>query len=114
MARISKATDYTLPVDGVGSFVFGRRTMRDELDIQREYAVILGGAQPTPMLDLLANWISVFKVLTVLAPDGWDLDTMDPLDDETYEKMRRVYDAIAEKEASFRRKPAPGSQGSGA
>lgn len=113
MARISKATDYTVDVDGVGTFTFGRRTMRDEVDVQREYAAILGGVVPTAWLEIVGNWIATLKVLTVRAPNGWDIDEMDPLDNETYEKMKRVYNALSEKELSFRRGNVPPSEGNG-
>lgn len=114
MARISKPTDYVVNVEGVGTFTFARRTMRDELDIQREYADILRGVVPTAWLEIVGNWISVFKVLTVTAPSDWDLDGMDPLDNATYAKMKRVYDAMSEKESSFRSGNVPQSEGNGA
>lgn len=113
MARISKTTDYTVSVEGVGTFTFGRRAMRDEVDVQREYAAILGGVQPTAWLEVVGNWISTLKVLTVRAPDGWDIEEMDPLDNATYAKMKRVYDALSEKELSFRRGNVSPSEGNG-
>ncbi len=113
MARVSKATDFTVAVDGVGTFTFGRRTMRDEIDIQREYAAILDGVKPTVWLEVVGSWFSAFKVLTVKAPEGWSVDELDPLDNETYSKMNLVYDALCEKELSFRRVHAPDGQGSG-
>lgn len=113
MARDSKATDFLITVEGVGKFTFGRRTWRDELAIQREYADILNGVIPTTWLNTLANWTSVIKTLLVRAPDGWDLDNIDPLEDETYQQIGRVFDALLEKENSFRRNHgAPGQAGS--
>ena len=114
MARISKATDFTVKVDGVGTFTFGRRGMREEIDIQREYAAILDGVQPTGWLEVVGGWMSAFKVLTVRAPEGWDIEAMDPLDNDTYARMKRVYDALSDKELSFRRKPGADGEGSGA
>lgn len=114
MARIPKATDYTVAVDGVGTFTFGRRAMRDEIDIQREYAAILDGVRPTVWLEVVGNWISVFKVLTVKAPEGWNVDELDPLEDATYAKMQRVYDALSAKELSFRSGSGALGQGGGA
>lgn len=95
--------DFVVDVEGVGRFTFARRMMRDEIDIQREYADILGGVQPTAWLEVVGNWIAVFRVLTVYAPSDWDIDKMDPLDDDTYKKMNRVYESLREKELSFRR-----------
>src|SRR5262245_18979190 len=105
MARTPKTTDYTVPVDGVGTFTFARRTWTDEIAIQVEYARILDGVPPTPMLDMLANWQSLFKVLMVRAPASWDLDALDPLDPDTFDQLKRLYDEVAKKEVTFRAKP---------
>src|SRR6476620_759644 len=112
MARMSKDTDFTVSVEGIGNFTFGRRKMSDELAIQREYCDIICGVTPNPLLDILATWISAFKVLTVRAPAGWDIDEMDPLADETYDRLKKVYDALCEKELSFRVKPGAIGEGS--
>lgn len=104
MPRTSNpTTDYTVPVEGIGTFTFARRTMQDEIAIQRAYADILGGVKPTEWLEIVGNWIAVFKVLTVYAPSDWDIEKMDPLDTETYAKMNRVYNELRDKELSFRR-----------
>ena len=114
MARQAKETDYTVIVEGVGMFAFGRRTMRDEIAIQVEYARIIDGVTPTEWLALVGGWLSALRVLTVRAPDGWDLDTLDPTDPETYSKLSRVYDALTEKERSFRQWAKPAGEASGA
>ncbi len=114
MARQAKETDYTVSVEGVGMFAFGRRTMRDEIAIQVEYARIIDGVTPTDWLALVGGWLSALRVLTVRAPDGWDLDDLDPTDPETYSKLSRVYDALTEKERSFRQGTKPAGEASGA
>ena len=102
MARRPHITDFTVPVDGIGTFTFARRKMADEMKIQVEYARMIDGTQPTQWLSLVAGWISALMVLTVKAPDGWDLDELDPLDDDSYAKLKRVYDELMLKEQSFR------------
>ena len=114
MPRIAKETDFTVKVDGVGTFTFGRRTMRDEIAIQVEYARIIDGVEPTAWLQAVGGWLSVLRTLTVRAPEGWDLDTMDPLDDETYARLSKVYEALVDQERSFRCGSKPAGQGSGA
>lgn len=114
MPRITKETDFAVTVDGVGSFTFGRRTMRDEISIQVEYARLIDGVEPTAWLQAVCGWLSVLKVLTVRAPDGWDLDEMDPLEDETYAKLSRVYESLIDKERSFRRGAKLASEAGGA
>ena len=113
MARVGSDSDFDVEVDGVGTFRFGRRSMRDEIKIQVEFARIIEGVTPTEWLAVVAGWIAALKVLTVRAPDGWDIDAMDPLDDESYAKMAKVHRALTEKERSFRRKPAQASQAAG-
>lgn len=101
--------DFEVNVEGVGRFVFGYRVMVDEAKIQAEYARVVDGTTPTDWLHILAGWIATLKVLTVEAPEGWDIDEMDPLVDDEYEKLSKVFDALRAKESFFRRKPsAPG------
>lgn len=103
MARSGSDTDFAVNVDQVGDFLFAKRTMRDEIKIQVEYARMIEGVeQPTEWLALVAGWIAALKTLVVKSPDGWDIDQMDPLDDETYAKLARVHRALVEKERSFR------------
>lgn len=112
MARLPQPTDFTVKVPDVGTFVFAKRKMRDELAIQVEFARIIDGAEPTVWLQSVGGWLSTLKVLTVLAPDGWDLDEMDPLDEATYSKLSRVFEALTEKERSFRRGPEQANEAS--
>lgn len=108
ISRTSKPTDFTVEVEGVGRFTFARRTMGDELAIQREFADILQGVdKPTAWLETMGGWLSVLRVLTVRAPDDWDLESLDPLDNETYAKLNRVYEGLRDKERSFRAGPKP-------
>lgn len=113
MARQPRETDYTVTVENVGTFTFAKRTMRDEIDVQVEFARIINGVEPTAWLEAVGGWMSTLRVLTVRAPDGWDLDGFDPFDPETYAKLRAVHSALVEKERSFRLKPAAGSEGTG-
>ncbi|MNM99441.1 hypothetical protein D3C81_1120020 [compost metagenome] len=103
MARQPSNTDFELPVEGVGTFRFARRTMRDEISIQVEYARIIQGVDPTAWLATIAGWLSTLKVLTVLAPEDWDIEAMDPLDEDTYATLLKVHAALADKERSFRK-----------
>lgn len=114
MARRPQETDYTVSAEGIGSFTFGRRRMRDEIAIQVEYARIIDGVEPTSWLQAVGGWISTLRVLTVRAPDGWDIDGMDPTDPETYAKIRLVYEGLSDKETSFRRGSQPPVEAVGA
>jgi hypothetical protein len=111
MARTAQDTDFVVKVEGVGSFTFGKRTMRDEIAIQVEFARIIDGVEPTAWLQTVGGWMSTLRVLTVRAPAGFDLDDLDPLDDESYALMGKVHNALAEQERSFRRSKNGGSKG---
>lgn len=113
MARKPNNTDFVINVPKIGAFTFGRRTMRDEIDIQVEYARILNGVEATQWLAVVGGWMSVFKVMTVHAPEGWDIETMDPMDPDTYQKMGEVYDLLSEKERFFRGSSKIPSTGAG-
>lgn len=102
MARPHAKSDFSVPVEGVGVFTFGKRSMKDEIAIQVEFARMIGGVEPTDWLNAVCGWIAALKVLTVTAPDDWDIDDMDPLDKETYAKLSRVYEELTNKERSFR------------
>ncbi len=85
--------------------------MRDEIAIQVEYARMIDGVEPTAWLQAVCGWLSTLRVLIVRAPQDWNIDELDPLDDETYRMLVRVFDALSEKERSFRRKQKQAGEG---
>lgn len=106
--RAPSSTDFTVAVENIGDFIFSQRQMRDELKIQSEFRRMTEGLDdPGSALSLVATWLSVLKVLMVRAPSAqWqDLDTLDPLDPDVYAGLLRIYEALRDKERSFRRKP---------
>ena len=112
---MSTEQTYPVEVDGVGVFHVAKRTMRHEFRIQAEYSRLTEGVDtPTPNLEIMAAIFSVLKVLIVKAPDGWNLDAIDPLDQDEYAKLIRVHSAVRAKEDSFRRKPGQAGAGTGA
>lgn len=104
--------DFTVEVEDIGTFVFARRTMRDEFRIQAEYSRLTEGV-PVPALHLFqtATQVATLKVLTVEAPDDWNIDAMDPLDEASYDKLDRVHAALRDKEDTFRKVPDQGREG---
>ncbi|EIP9221095.1 hypothetical protein LT875_002542 [Salmonella enterica] len=111
--RLAQPTDFFEDVEGIGRFRFAHRKMNDEIQIQRLFAEYTGGVEPTAWLLTLGEYLSTLRVLTVSAPEGWDLDNLDPLDEETYAKLGRVFVALREREETFRGRPKPQSEGSG-
>lgn len=113
MARTPKPTDFRVTVPDVGDFVFGKRTMRDEIATQVEYARVLDGVSPTPWLEAVVGAIADLSVLTVKAPDGWDIDAMEPHDPVTYSKLIAVHRGLLEKERYFRGAAGQGGEAGG-
>lgn len=113
MARAAQKSDFPIDVEGVGAFVFGRRTMADEIRIHVEYARLTEAVPPTPWLDQVATWLSTLKVMTVRFPQDFDVETLDPLDQETYNKLMKVHTALVAKESSFRRGSGEASKAGG-
>lgn len=101
MARLRSPSDFVVEVEGIGKFTFARRKMADEIQIQRKYAEIAGGVEPTVWLSTLAEYLSTLEVLTVSAPADWDLDEMEPLENDTYKRLERVFVALREREERF-------------
>lgn len=101
-------------VEGIGNFKFAKRTMHDEIKVQVEYARMIDGVVATDWLALVCGWIAALTVLTVSAPDGWDMEDIDPLDDDSYAKLAKVHSALVAKELSFRSRPKASGEGSGA
>lgn len=103
----TQVQQYSVEVEGVGVFFFAKRTMRHEFKIQAEYSRLTEGVDtPTANLEYIAGVFSTLRVLTVKAPDGWDLDALDPLESADFEKVIRVHAALRAKEGSFRRQQA--------
>lgn len=93
---------YELTVEGEGDFTFRRRTMRDELRIAAEMSRLTEGLDVGTAFANSAYVFAVLSVLTVRAPAGWDIMDLDPLDPDSFPRIARVYEAMREKEESFR------------
>jgi hypothetical protein len=78
---------FDVEVDGVGTFVFRQRTIRDQFRIEAEASRVMGG----PCDDA-----------AVEAPTGWDLEGFDPLDPAATARIFDVARRLRETEATFR------------
>ena len=106
---------HTETVEGVGVFTWRiPRTMRDEIRIAAEVSRLTEGVEtPTRWLAAISEMMSSLKTLTVAAPDGWNLDDMDPLDPATYKKMSEVFGSLIAAEGRFRGVVRKGSETNG-
>jgi len=111
MARQASKSDLVVDVDGIGRFVFARRTMRDKFGIRGAYAALTSANYDAEgnTADIGALAFCTINHLLVSAPAGFSLEVLDPDADE--EKLTKVFLALREQEGSFRKEPAPGVQG---
>lgn len=110
LPRKPSLTDYPIEVEGVGTFIIARRKMKDEIEIQRGIARILDGVDATNWLNNIGSWMSTIEVLTVKYPEGFDLEELDPTDEQTYINLSNIYAEIRTAEARFRGDNAKGSE----
>jgi len=95
-----------VPVDGIGTFSFRRRTIGDEIKIQAAYDAMVGGlAEPSSYLDSLATAVSTYTVLANSWPEGWapsEVHEMDAVMSDRITDLIRVHGALCLREDEFR------------
>ncbi|HWY24442.1 MAG TPA: hypothetical protein VNX47_05950 [Nevskia sp.] len=102
-------------VPGVGEFIFRRRTMGAYIQIKAEVSRYLDGvAVPTADLNKMAFAFATLKVLTIKAPEGWNLDALDSDDEEAWVKVGAVQGVLEERLKFFRDGSPDGSKDAGA
>lgn len=117
--RVEHGTDFTVDVEKLGRFTFGRRKMRDQFLIRGEYNRLTNGDYLEDRPANLGAWaIATLAVLTVKSPPEFTLDPdkVDPLLDDygAWEnQVADVYGALRAKELSFRPDSAPAVQKDG-
>jgi hypothetical protein len=90
----------------VGDFTFGRRTLGDAIKIRGEYLRLSAGlGDDDTEISAYSNVTSTIKVLCVSAPAGWeDVEKLDLTEsDNRLNEVMLLFDALREKEGSFRR-----------
>lgn len=93
---------FKVPVAGIGEFTFRRRTVRDQPGIEAEADRILGGPVSDRAIERAALAIATLSRLTVQAPEGWELDAIDPLDEAAVRGMFEVHKELRAAEERFR------------
>jgi len=89
--------------------------MRDDFKIGAEFSRITEGiANPSPWFATIADAVAAIKVLAEAAPDGWDIEKMDPLAPDSYQRIMDVFNALRDKETFFREGAGKGSEAPGA
>ena len=98
------ATTFSFEVAGIGSFTMRRRTIRDQYWMEAEQSRILGGPTRDEFLSSSALKFATLLRLMTESPDGFDLEAIDPLDQEDVQKIHDIYGRLREEEARFRTK----------
>ncbi len=116
MARVPSKTDFDVDVEGIGRFIFARRSIRDTYRIRGEYGALTNNNtdENGHVADLSALGFATISVLVVSQPADFDFQGLDPIVDEEWDdKILKIYMALSAKESSFRPKPAPEMQATG-
>lgn len=101
--RKSAHTDFSVPVDGVGTFVYGRRTLGDSMKIRARFLELVGANADDIELAATASAVATHEVLCVSAPKGWeDLLQLDGIDNDNAAKVFDLFAKVGEQEDSFR------------
>lgn len=118
MTRPAAPSDFPVEVEGIGNFVFGRRTGRDRFKIAAEYHRLTEGLDVSNTdFGITAEAQTTVTVLLVDGPDEikamLDLGAAASLDPEADAKLLRVFFALRAKELSFRRPAGEGVKAPG-
>jgi hypothetical protein len=96
------AETFPVEVQDLGTFLFRRRTMRDNFAIEGEASRLVGGPVDDPILGAGAMAYATIQRLMVQPPDGWTLDGLNPYEAKAVEQIYRIAGALGEAEARFR------------
>lgn len=103
---------FPVEVPDIGTFIFRRRTMQDQLLMQAEFER-LGSALVDPAQRMAAEAVATIPRLMVEAPPGFVFEDLDPLDADDWAKLGAIYGGLRAAEGKFRGSPAPERTGVG-
>lgn len=105
---MSTVQSFAVQVDDIGTFVFRRVNMGDSVRIASEFSKLTDGQEDVaPWVGRLVTRLATLKVRTVTSPEGWDIEQMDPEESETFLKIDKVYSALKDRDAFFRKGGGP-------
>lgn len=114
MTRAASPSDFSVEVEGLGTFIFGRRTGRDRFRIAAEFHRLTEGLDVGDSeFGLATEAFVTVKQMLVEGPDEiaamLDLDAPASMDPDADAKLLRAFFALRQKELSFR--PRKGEDG---
>ncbi len=96
------APTHEVEVPEIGTFTFLKRTPSLSMRIVSTSIDFIGEPARTAWQAETGTVFGTLKVLLQRAPEGFDLDALDPLEPADYAKALAVWGALREKEARFR------------
>lgn len=104
--KANPETDFTVSIDGLGDFRYGRRTLGDSMRIRSRFLQLVGDNADDIEMAATANAVAVHEVLCVSAPAGWeDLLKLDSVDPDNVSRVFELSAKLGDKEDSFRGAP---------
>jgi hypothetical protein len=94
---------HAVEVEGVGRFVFRKRRYPDQIRIEARADRFTDGPTDNRRLEDVALAYATLEVLLAEGPEGFDLAALDPLDLEDSGVMWKVWGALRDAEATFRK-----------
>lgn len=119
MKNQAKPNDFFIPVEGVGTFRFNRKTYGAQIKIDAAAARILGAhgitAEEDPVMRTHADLVGCYTGLMVECPPGWEhLEAIDLTERPELDKtIFDLYVALKEKLHSFRLSRGDQANGAG-
>jgi hypothetical protein len=97
---------FPVVVEGVGTLICKKRTVRVAVAITAEYNRLTEGAEEVSgEFASVCNFLAYLKVVVISGPEGWDPYGVDPDAESEMEVLHKAYRAIKEAEGRFREKP---------
>ncbi|HKT53702.1 MAG TPA: hypothetical protein VJP88_04580 [Caulobacteraceae bacterium] len=99
-------SEFVADVEGIGQFLFAKRTMRLDIKAAVELRRLTEGVLMDEYSMTFMQAIADLKVLTLDGPKDYradELDDLDPYNDRHHAAILLIWGALREKERSFRR-----------
>lgn len=98
---MSESNTLTVEVPDLGTFIFRRRTIRDNFWIDGEATRLLGGPVDDPLLAVAAKAYATVQRLLVTSPPGWNLRDLNAYSSKAMQEVFAVAEALGGAEARF-------------
>lgn len=102
--RKPSENDFTIEIEGVGTFRYAQRTIGDFIAIRKRYTELVGGSDD-PWVVNTASAIAVHEQMCTSCPEGWEDLSKLPFDMEgkVLSQLFELDRKIGEAENSFRK-----------